>query len=259
MIFDRIERDGVVFYQAAMDGFRCVFSTRIGGVSRGVCESLNLGWTKRDARENVARNRRLFSEAAGFENPKLLRQVHSARAIDVPAEETPEVQEGDALVTAAAGRALGVLTADCVPVALWDPVARCCAVAHAGRLGTARGVAVSALEKMAGRYGSRPGDVRAFIGPGIGPSRYEVGEDAMAEVRASLPRWREFAAHAGEGRFLLDLWGLNRSLLEEAGVPSDQVFTAGLCTLSDPREFFSYRRDGPGCGRMINVAWMEGG
>ncbi|MFQ5692147.1 MAG: peptidoglycan editing factor PgeF [Nitrospinota bacterium] len=256
-MFERVEEDGIAFYRVALDGFRCVFSTRIGGVSRGVCESLNLGWTKRDARENVARNRSLFSGAAGFEGPKLLRQVHGDEVIEVSDEETPEVQEGDALVTGTAGRALGVLTADCLPVALWDPEAGCAAIAHAGRVGTARGVVTAALGRMTERYGSKPSDVRAFIGPGIGPERYEVGEEALDGVRERLPRWREFAVPLGKGKFLLDLWGLNRCALEEAGVPADRVFTAGLCTESNPREFFSYRRDGPGTGRMMNVVWME--
>ena len=256
MVFERIERNGVVYYQAAMDGFRCAFSTRIGGVSRGVCESLNLGWTKKDDRENVARNRAIFSEAAGFEGPKLLRQVHGVWVIDVPSEEVPDIQEADALVTAVSGRALGVLTADCVPVAFWDQRAGCAGVAHAGRLGTVGGVAVAALKKMAGRHGSNPSDVQAFIGPGIGPDAYEVGEDAMEEVRSNVPEWRDFTTPLGGGKTLLDLWGMNRSALERAGVPADQVFTLDLCTKGNPKEFFSYRRDGPGVGRMMSVVWM---
>ena len=257
MVFDRVEQNGIAYYRVAMDGFRCVFSTRTGGVSRGVCESLNLGYTRKDARENVVRNRRLFSEATGFENPKLLRQVHGAGVIDVPAEETPEIQEGDALVTKARGRTLGVLTADCVPVALWDPESGCAAIAHAGRLGTARGVVTETLKKMTERYASRSETIRAFIGPGIGPASYEVGEDALDEVRSSLPHWREFTAPLGKGKYLLDLWGLNRNALEAAGVPSEQIFTADLCTKRNSQEFFSYRRDGPGVGRMMNVVWME--
>ncbi|MFQ5913771.1 MAG: peptidoglycan editing factor PgeF [Nitrospinota bacterium] len=257
MIFERVERNGVIFYQVVLDRFRCVFSTRTGGVSRGVCKSLNLGFTRRDDRENVIRNRDLFSEAAGFESPKLLRQVHGAHVVDVPAEEGAGIQEGDALVTGKAGRALGVLTADCLPVAFWDPDAPSAAIAHVGRLGTARGVVTATLRKMTERYGSKPSSVHAFIGPGIGPSSYEVGEDALEEIRSNASPWRGFAAPLGKGKYLLDLWGLNRSLLEEAGVPSEQIFTAALCTKAKSREFFSYRRDGAGCGRMMNVVWME--
>jgi hypothetical protein len=110
---------------------------------------------------------------------------------------------------------------------------------------------------MGERYDSKPENVRAFIGPGIGPDRYEVGEDAMAEVRAGFPKWREFTVSLGKEKFLLDLWGLNRFALEEAGVPSDQIFSSSLCTKDNGREFFSYRRDGPGVGRMMNVVWME--
>ena len=160
------------------------------------------------------------------------------------------------MVTAATGRPLGVLTADCVPVALWDQRAGCAGVAHAGRLGTVGGVAVAVLKKMAGRYGSNPSDVQAFIGPGIGPDAYEVGEDALEEVRSNVPDWRSFTTPLDGGKTLLDLWGMNRSALVRAGVPSDQVFTLDLCTKGNPKEFFSYRRDGPGVGRMMSVVWM---
>ncbi len=257
MTFERVEENGIVYDRVVIDGFRCAFSTRIGGVSRGVCESLNLGLTKKDTHENVDRNRAKFAETVGFQKPKLLRQVHGSQVIDIPAEESEGIQEADALVTGTAGRALGVLTADCVPVALWDMRARCVGIAHAGRLGTVRDVVTATLEKMVVCYGAEASGVMAFIGPSIGPDAYEVGENAMKEVRAGFPKWRDFTVSLGGGKSLLDLWGMNRASLEEAGVPSDRIFTAGYCTQSNAREFFSYRREGPGVGRMMNVVWME--
>ncbi len=256
-MFERIEENGLVYYGVAVNGFRCAFSTRVGGCSQGPCESLNLGLTKNDTIENVNNNRSKFAETAGFKSPKILRQVHGIEVIEIPGGEIGEIQEADALISATTGRALAVLTADCIPVVLWDMRNRCVGIAHAGRLGTACGILKEMLSKMSLRFNAEASDIWAFIGPGIGPTAYEVGEDAMKEVRFGIPRWQDFTVSLGKEKFLLDLWGMNRFSLEEAGVPSDQIFTAEYCTQNNPKEFFSYRRQGPGAGRMMNVVWME--
>lgn len=260
MPFERIEREGVVFYAAEEGdgGLSCAFSTRQGGVSEGRCASMNLGLTRHDPKENVLENRRRFEMAAGFSRPKMLRQVHSATVLDIPSEEEDGVQEGDALVSGTFGRALGILTADCLPVILHDPVPSAIGIAHASRVGTAQGVSAAAVKKMVDRHGADPSRLRAYLGPGIGPCCYEVGKDVLGDYQRRVPGWREFATPRGEDRFALDLWGLNRSQLESAGVPARQIHCLDLCTACRPDEFFSYRRDGLGTGRMMSVVFLKG-
>ena len=258
MTFERIEREGVVYYAVA-DGnkrFSCAFSTRQGGVSRGPFVSLNLGLTSQDPKENVLENRRRFERAAGFVRPRLLRQVHGVTVVDIPSEEEEGIQEGDALISSAFGRALGVLTADCLPIVLYDPVPPAIGIVHASRVGTARRVSSATLQKMVDRHGANPSRIRAYLGPGIGPCCYEVGQEVLEDYQRGVPGWCEFATYRGKERFLLDLWGLNQSELESAGVPAGQIHSLGLCTACHPEEFFSYRRDGPGTGRMMNVVFL---
>ncbi len=260
MPFERIEREGILYY-AVEDGngrFSCAFSTRQGGVSEGRCASMNLGLTRHDPKENVLENRRRFEMATGFSQPKMLRQVHSATVLDIPSEEEDGVQEGDALVSGALGRALGVLTADCLPVILYDPVPSAVGIAHASRVGTAQGVSAAAVKKMVDRHGADPSRLHAYLGPGIGPCCYEVGKEVLEDHQKGVPGWREFATPRGDNKFVLDLWGLNRSQLESSGVPARQIHCLDLCTACRPKEFFSYRRDGPGTGRMMSVVFLQG-
>ena len=147
--------------------------------------------------------------------------------------------EGDALVTREPGLAVSVRTADCFPILLADPATRSVAAIHAGWRGTAAGVVLSSLHSMQSEFGSDPRDVRAAIGPGIGPCCYEVGLDVAQ---------RFGLREAGR----LDLSAENHSQLIQAGLRPEHIEVVGGCTFCNPAQFFSWRRDRDRAGRMIS-------
>lgn len=223
---------------------RVLNTTRNGGCSAGAWASMNLGEHCGDNPENVRRNRqRLLVELPA--EPQWLRQVHGAAVAVHPGHVGPEL-EADALVAFAPGQVCAVLTADCLPVALCDRVGSRVAVAHAGWRGLAGGVLQATVDALA----CQPGDLMAWLGPAIGPSAYEVG----ADVARAFPDEFEAAFAAHGDRWLLDLYAVARLKLAAAGVTT--VSGGDLCTHSEPKRFYSYRRDGA-TGRMATLVWMD--
>jgi YfiH family protein len=142
--------------------------------------------------------------------------------------------ETDGIVTAEEGVPIGVLVADCVPVALFDPVRRVGAVVHAGREGTMQDIAGKAVSFMSEAHRCKPGDIHAIIGPSAGPCCYEVSPEIADEFEsAGLPR---------QGR-MLDLWAANRMQLVRAGMSPDKINVTKVCTICSDR-LHSYRADG---------------
>jgi len=175
----------------------------------------------------------------------LLKQVHGAVVATAPWNGTPEA---DAAVAAQPGWLLGIQTADCLPVLLLDPERRLVAAAHAGWRGTASGVTRETVRALVAR-GSRPRDIVAALGPGIGPCCYEVGE----ELREAFgPAGAPFFRPGREGRPHLDVRAANVRQLLEAGVPPEAIHHVADCTYCRPDHYHSYRRDGRGTGRMIS-------
>jgi len=235
------ESNGLRWLEAELGIGRAAFSTRLGGVSEGPFESLNLGLLTEDAEEAVVENRRRLAAALGFGPERLVfaRQVHGTRLIDhpIPAPDG-EIAEADGHVVRAPGLAPLVFAADCLPVALAGPGG--VAMVHAGWRGLAGGIlkaAAAAVEATA-----------AAIGPGIGACCYEVG----AEVLAAFKGLGEGVA---EGN-MLDLPEAARRSLSNAGV--GRIEAAGLCTSCEERLFFSHRRDEGRTGRQAGLAWLEG-
>jgi len=261
-IVDR-ERNGVV-YQAAeqlesVAGLAHGFSTRLGGVSTGVFDSLNLGLTRGDDPKCVRENYKRFLEAIGASGGwyAMLGQVHGdiVRTIttaDVKQDIYGKLgYEGDAMVTAIPGVTLVVFCADCVPILMCDPVRRVIAAIHAGWRGTAAGVAGRAVERMVEGFGCRPADIRAAIGPGIGPDCFETHEDVpnamMAAVSSpALP----FIKVKKNGKFSVDLKGINAKRLELAGLRPENIAVSGDCTGCLPDKYWSHRRLGDQRGSM---------
>ena len=166
----------------------------------------------------------------------------------------------DALVTASPGVVLAILTADCVPIVLHDPVAGVLACVHAGWRGTVAGVTAAALAAMQ-RLGARPSDVIAGIGPAIGADRYQVGPDVHEAVTRTFgPAAAGFIRPdpSAPGRWLLDLWAANRHALRQAGVPGPRIHTTDIPTGPVPGHFFSDRTARP-CGRLALVARLRPG
>jgi polyphenol oxidase len=220
-----------------LPGGRVAFSTRVGGVSEGPYESLNLGILTDDVRSRVIENRELLLSDLGLSDVAMGRQVHgiAIKEWDGAPGEGPLV-EVDGHVTGVPGLGLLVLVADCLPVALVGGGRA--AMLHCGWRGLAGGIIERALEA----FEAPPA---AAIGPGIGRCCYEVGDEVLAE----------FSAYKGvaDGR-MLSLRAVARQKLEAAGVA--RIEDVDLCTSCRGDLFFSHRRDDGVTGRQSGIAWL---
>jgi len=215
-------------------------------VSSGAFASLNLSARVGDDPGCVSRNRAILRACLPAE-PAWIRQVHGTAVIDA-AQATSE-SEADGAVTRLSGRVCAVMTADCLPVFLSERTGRSAGIAHAGWRGLAGGIIESAVRAM----GAPPGDLLAYIGPGISASCYEVGEDVRnAFVDEDASAAASFAP-CRDGKYFADLYALARARLAAAGVT--EVRGGEFCTASDER-FFSFRRDRT-TGRMASLIWLE--
>ncbi len=226
-----------------LSGIRHAFFTRTGGVSKALYGSLNCGFGSRDARENVTQNRALAMARIDLDAGRLVTafQVHSDRVAVVEAPwSRGEASEVDALVTGEPGVALGILTADCVPVLLADAEARVVGAAHAGWQGALGGVLEAVVGAMV-KLGAQPGRLVAGIGPAIGPSSYEVGPEFPGPFLAAHAGDGEFFRPAArDGHFLFDLKGYVAARLGRCG--GVRVETLPNDTCAEEADFFSYRR-----------------
>jgi YfiH family protein len=245
---------------AAAPRVGAVMSTRSGGVSLAPWDSLNLGTAVGDDAAAVAENRRRFVALTAAE-PAWLRQVHGSRVL--PAHEVAgavEPPQADAAWTDRPGVACIVQVADCLPVLLAAPGGRAVAAVHAGWRGLAGGVVEAALHAMCSAARCEPPQVAAWLGPCIGPRRFEVGADVLqafaqapghADPRCFVPS----APSDGVPRWLANLPQLARERLAHAGVR--QVSGGNWCTVEQGSRFFSYRRDGV-TGRLAAAVWIRG-
>ncbi|MEW2286585.1 peptidoglycan editing factor PgeF [Streptomyces sp. NPDC047841] len=236
----------------SVSGAHFAFTDRWGGVSAAPYEELNLGGAVGDAPEAVQGNRELAAKSLGLDPGRVvwMNQVHGAdvAVVDEPWGEQP-VPEVDAIVTARRGLALAVLTADCVPVLLADPVAGIVAAAHAGRPGMLKGVVPAAVRAMVG-LGAEARRIVARTGPCVCGRCYEVPEAMRAEAAAVEP-----AAHAETswGTPALDVSAGVHAQLDRLGV-CDRA-QAPVCTLESD-DHFSYRRDRT-TGRLAGYVWLD--
>ncbi len=242
-------------------GVRHGFSLRSGGVSPAPFDSLNLGGAVGDEPGNVAENLSRFGRSLGIGGAavRTATQVHGDRVVfvrggggltDEAGGDLPGPVEADALL-ASAGAVVGVRTADCVPVLLFDPRTGLAAAVHAGWRGTFAQIVVRTVEAMA-RRGGTPSEMLAAIGPAIGPCCYEVGDD-LAGRFAGEPSFGPSTVDRSRGRPHLDLWQANRQLLEKTGLSASRVDLLGACTACDAERFFSHRRDAGRTGRHLSA------
>ena len=233
------------------------FCTRIGGVSGGPVASLNVSPREGDPPEQVRENWQRLASAFGIpcEQFFVVNQVHGERFLaieDAFSCRFLEDRQVDAIVTDRPGVAIGIKTADCAPVLLFDRRNRAIAAVHAGWRGTALGIAEKAVGVMGQRYASRPEDLSAVIGPSIGPCCYEVDGPVFEALSEQGGSDRVLQPGIREGRWMLDLPLANRIQLERAGIQPGRIFTSGFCTCCRPDLFFSHRRDGAKTGRHLN-------
>ena len=272
------------------------FSTRRGGLTttyapEGAAPELNLGFTADDQRERVLANRRLFGEAVtgSPDTPLVLvRQIHSSIIVaetgtaglqtgcraDLPIR-TP--CKGDGLITARSGILIGVQTADCTPVLVADRKRKVVAAFHAGWRGTVKRIVENGIGRMRLEFGSRPEDLIAAIGPGIGPCCYQVGEELLSEFESQFYYGRELChevsdtdpvrtkypmlfltqrapGHSPIGPSLhLDVAEANRRQLLAAGLRPGAIHVIGGCTSCHRHLFFSHRGSKGRAGRMLSV------
>jgi YfiH family protein len=244
------------------------FFGRSGGVSTGIYESLNCGPGSHDDPDAVAQNRRLVAAALvpQGERPQLvsLSQIHSATVHTLPGWGGEPRPEGDAMVTATPGLALGILTADCAPVLLADPKAKVIGAAHAGWKGAlgqdGRGVLEATLETME-KLGAQRMRIQCAIGPCITQDNYEVGWDFRDRfLKLGLKNRRFFVPSDKEGHYRFDLPGYAVHRLTTAGVGA--VTALGVCTYPPENGFFSFRRAThaaqPDYGRQISAIVLTG-
>ncbi len=225
---------------------KSLMTTRAGGTSAAPWASLNLGDHVGDDPAHVAANRAWLRGILPDE-PGWLRQVHSARVVELGGGET----EADASVTREPGRVCAVLTADCLPVLFCDRSGSVVAAAHAGWRGLAGGV----LEATVAAMQVPPGEILAWMGAAIGPQAFEVGDDVRAAFLAQHPETAAaFAPQGATGKWLADIYALARIRLNRVGVQA--IHGGGRCTFTESETFFSYRRDGV-TGRMASLIWLD--
>jgi polyphenol oxidase len=234
---------------------RAAFTLRLGGVSTPPFDSLNLAAHVGDDGAAVAENRRrLRAELRLPEEPAWMQQVHGTEVLNLdvahPADEAlASAATADAALTRRAGRVCVVQVADCLPVLFAARDGSAVAAAHAGWRGLAAGVLEATVKSLA----VEPGELIAWIGPGIGPAHFEVGDEVRRAFLAYDPAAAgAFTANA-RGRWQCDLPFLARSRLAALGVAA--VFGGTWCTHADASRFFSFRRNGR-CGRMAAVIWL---
>ncbi len=246
------------------------FSTTIdGGVSSGEYSSFNLGMYSGDDLNNVAENRNRLATMLNipFENLIFPYQTHgdSVCIIDkeftsLNKEEQLQLLNGvDALITDQVGVCIGVGTADCVPILIFDPINKILAAIHAGWRGTVAKLAIKVVEELKTRFNSDPADLVAGIAPSISPDYFEVGGEVVDHFANSGFFVDEMGYYNFEtGKFHIDLWNINKLLLNRAGIPLDQIEVADLCTYCHADRFFSARRQGIQSGRMITGGALIG-
>jgi YfiH family protein len=243
----------VIGHSTTANGAHFAFTDRWGGVSAVPYDSLNLGGAVGDDPAAVTANRALAAKELGRDPGRVvwMNQVHGrdVAVVDAPWGDGP-VPAVDALVTTRPGLTLAVLTADCVPVLLADPVAGVAAAAHAGRPGLLAGVAPAAVEAMAA-LGADPGRIIAITGPSVCGRCYEVPAAMRDEVAAAVP---EAYAETGWGTPAVDVAAGVRAQLLRAGVR--EVSASAVCTL-ESTDHFSYRRE-RSTGRLAGYVWLDG-
>ena len=241
----------------APNGVHAAMTTRLGGVSVAPYNSLNLGYATADDRASVAQNECLTASALGMP-VKDFRWVYQVHGIDVHhAESLPantplgatEIR-GDAVVSHTPGLLCAVKVADCMPVLFAVRDGSAVGAAHAGWRGLSGGV----LERTVDALRVEPEQLIAWLGPCIGPTAFEVGEEVRAAFVAhdSLAA-QHFVPRASSGKFLCDLYAIARQRLRAIGVTN--VTGGEYCTFTQSDLFFSHRREAP-TGRMAAFVWM---
>ena len=251
------EKNGVSFLAypvfEKLSRFYHGFSTRKGGVSKGVYTSMNLSFTRGDREADVMENYRRIAKAIGFPVESLVcaDQTHTTNIRIVTEEDRGkgvtrerDYRNIDGLVTNVSGITLTTFYADCVPLFFIDPVNRAIGLSHSGWRGTVGRIGAKTLEIMEKEYGTRAKDVYAAIGPSICQDCYEVSGDVAEQfIQEFLAGGedRSLVYQKENGKYQLNLWRANELVLQEAGISSEHISLPGICTCCNPELLFSHR------------------
>jgi YfiH family protein len=255
------------------EGVTAFSSTRQGGYSEGRYGEFNINRYCGDDEQHIRQNRASLCELLGIRDERLImpHQVHEAEIIVVDndflqlsdTERQQRLEGVDALMTNVPEVCIGVSTADCIPVLLFDRVRRVSAAIHAGWRGTAKRIVEKTVAAMTATYGCCPQDIVAQIGPGIHLDSFEVGDEVYASfVQEGFPMEtisRKYPAHDGSliEKWHIDLPECNRQQLLSCGIPDSQIMVSEICTYQQYERFFSARRLGINSGRIFTGICMS--
>lgn len=238
------------------------FSTRMGGVSEGIYESMNLSYVRGDKKEAVDENYRRISEA--LEMPKTdfvgASQTHTTVVRQVTSEDRGkgftrprDYEDVDGLMTNVEGLVLVTVYADCVPLFFVDPVHKVIAASHAGWRGTVDDMAGVTVARMAEVYGSKPEEIAAAIGPSICKDCYEVGAEVAEAFKQAYPMdiCKDILMEKSEGKYQLDLWKANKYAMIRAGILPEHIAVTDICTACNSELMWSHRKS---MGKRGNLA-----
>jgi len=252
------EADGLRYYSfdylQPMGVIHGIF-TRHGGVSPAPWDSLNLGGTLGDERQNIIENRRRIFNVFGrpVESIFDVWQVHGTEIIcaDEPRPLNAPHQKADAILTNRPGISLFMRFADCVPILLYDPVKRVVGIVHAGWQGTVNKIAALTIRAMQKQYGSYPPYIFAGIGPSIGPDHYEVGPEVMTMVRKAFGETADLLISQKDRKPHFDLWKANILALNDEGV--EHIILSSICTTCNSSDWYSHRGEHGRTGRFAAI------
>lgn len=234
-----------------------LFTTRMGGVSKGDYATMNLSFTRGDDPADVAENYRRAARFLGAlpEDVVCTDQTHTANIRRVTEADkgkgvtaAKDYRDVDGLVTDRPGIVLAVFSADCVPILFADPKKRVIGAVHSGWRGTAGRIGAGMVDIMCSGYGCRAEDIRAAIGPSICADCYEVSADVAEQFAVGFGD--AVRPGAAEGKFLLDLWRANEAVLTSAGLTKEHIFVTDICTRCNADKLFSHRACGERRGNM---------
>lgn len=241
------------------------FSTRKGGVSKAPWDTLNLGVGRGDDPADVRENYHRFCACIGVDDRRavLTKQIHQdtvrvATAADAGKGLYAERDyTADALITNERNLPLVVFSADCGILLFHDPVTNCIGACHAGWRGCALGIVGKTVRELHRVYGAEPRNLRAAIGAAIGPCCFETNGDVPQAMRAALGADAEPYLEPHGRKWHVDLSGLNRQWLLNAGVAPEHIDSCGLCTACHPEWFWSYRKTGNARGAQIALIALK--
>lgn len=257
---ERIDGEVPYYRFSGWDGITHAIFTRHGGVSPEPWASLNTGGTVGDAPENVRRNHHIMYETLKVDAARAVTvwQVHGCDTVLAthPVYNRRWLAHADAMMTNRPGLPLVMRYADCTPILAYDPVRGAVGIAHAGWRGTVLGMASHLIKAMQNAFGSRPADIRAGIGPAIGPDRYQVGEEVVNAVHEQFGTLDGLIKRdPADGSAYFNLWEANRLDLLRAGV--EEIEVMGLCTAERTDDFFSHRGEHGKTGRFGAVICLS--